>query len=298
MTRAPGARGDDGALLDALRGVRWPARRPVRGLTPGAHESRVRGISAEFTEYRPYRQGDETRKIDWKLFARSDRAYIRLSHDRVVLPTSVVMDASASMAFPTGTRAKWELARQVAVGLCAVAHAGGDPVGLVIPAEPSPKQLAPRARRGAVSELSRVLGDVKPAGRAPSQPALAAALRTSARVVLVTDFLGDAEALLVTARQNIVHGYELYAIHIVDQAELDPPRDGVLLTDPEQPDLRRPMAEGARVAYLTAFAAWRETLAHRWRAVGGHYTMAVSAVEPADRIVRRIVADRVPVRAV
>ena len=75
------------ALLDAVRGIRWPARTAVRGGIPGAHTSRLRGISAEFTEYRPYRQGDDTRRVDWKLFARSDRAYIRLSNDRAILPT-------------------------------------------------------------------------------------------------------------------------------------------------------------------------------------------------------------------
>src|SRR5260221_11311354 len=57
-------------LLDAVRGIRWPARSAVRGGIPGTHTSRLRGISAEFTEYRPYRQGDDTRRIDWKLFAR------------------------------------------------------------------------------------------------------------------------------------------------------------------------------------------------------------------------------------
>ena len=99
-------------LLDAVRGIRWPARTAVRGGIPGSHTSRLRGISAEFTEYRPYRQGDDTRRIDWKLFARSDRAYIRLSNDRAILPTMIVLDASASMAFPVATNGKWMLSRR------------------------------------------------------------------------------------------------------------------------------------------------------------------------------------------
>ena len=104
-------------LLDAVRGIRWPARKAVRGGIPGAHTSRLRGISAEFTEYRPYRQGDDPKRIDWKLFARSDRAYIRLSNDRAILPTMIVLDASASMAFPVATNAKWQLAGQLGVAL-------------------------------------------------------------------------------------------------------------------------------------------------------------------------------------
>src|SRR3990170_6524434 len=111
---------DYGSLLDSVRGIRWPARTAVRGGIPGAHTSRMRGTSAEFTEYRPYRQGDDTARIDWRLFARSDRAYIRLSNDRAILPTMIVLDASASMAFPVETNAKWVLSSQLAIGLAAV----------------------------------------------------------------------------------------------------------------------------------------------------------------------------------
>src|SRR5512141_3418821 len=100
---------DFAALLGSVRGIRWPARSAVRGGIPGAHTSRLRGISAEFTEYRPYRQGDDLRRIDWKLFARSDRAYIRLSNDRAILPTTILLDATASMAFPVSTLGKWTL---------------------------------------------------------------------------------------------------------------------------------------------------------------------------------------------
>jgi len=82
-----------GALLDAVRGVHWQARRAVTGALAGTHHSKQRGTSAEFTEYRFYRQGDDPRRIDWRLLARSDRAYIRLATDRAILPTMIVLDA-------------------------------------------------------------------------------------------------------------------------------------------------------------------------------------------------------------
>ena len=82
-----------GALLDAVRGVQWPARRVVPAGPVGAHHSRMRGASTEFAEYRAYRQGDEARRIDWRLLARSDRAYVRLTTDRAVLGTTIVLDA-------------------------------------------------------------------------------------------------------------------------------------------------------------------------------------------------------------
>jgi len=93
-----------GALLDAVRGVRWPTRRRATGATIGAHRSRLRGSSSEFSEFRPYRQGDDPRRVDWRLLARSDRAYVRLTTDRATFRTSMIVDASASMAFPQPTR--------------------------------------------------------------------------------------------------------------------------------------------------------------------------------------------------
>src|SRR4051812_1432825 len=121
-----------GALLDAVRGVHWPSRRAVAGGPTGSHHSKMRGVSAEFTEYRLYRQGDDSRRLDWRLLARSDRAYIRLATDRAVLPTTIVLDASASMAFPVASRAKWRRAQEIAIGLAAVTHADGDPVGVAV----------------------------------------------------------------------------------------------------------------------------------------------------------------------
>jgi uncharacterized protein (DUF58 family) len=105
-----------GPMLDALRGVRWPARRAVAAAATGAHRSRQRGTSGEFTEYRVYRQGDDPRALDWKLLWRSDRAFVRLSDDRALLPTRIVLDGSASMDFPVGGgMSKWQMACTMAV---------------------------------------------------------------------------------------------------------------------------------------------------------------------------------------
>src|SRR5215217_3109585 len=170
---------DYAALLDAVRGIRWPARSAVRGGIPGAHTSRMRGSSAEFTEYRPYRQGDDLRRIDWKLFARSDRAYIRLSNDRAILPTTIVLDASASMAFPLASLGKWSLASQAGIGLTAVARNSADPVGLVIAREKEIVQLPPRTRQSVINEMVRAVSETTPAGNHPLTTALDAAARIS-----------------------------------------------------------------------------------------------------------------------
>src|SRR5258708_32357444 len=117
-----------GALLDAVRGVRWRAARRVTGATLGAHLSHLRGNSSEFSEFRPYRQGDDPRRLDWRLLARSDRAFVRLTTDRATLPATLIVDASASMAVPPPGRRKRGLTRAVRVGLAFLRPVGGRPV--------------------------------------------------------------------------------------------------------------------------------------------------------------------------
>jgi uncharacterized protein (DUF58 family) len=279
-------------LLDAVRGIRWPARSAVRGGIPGAHTSRLRGISAEFTEYRPYRQGDDPRRIDWKLFARSDRAYIRLSNDRAILSTMIVLDASASMAFPVATKAKWKLAAQLGVGLGAVARNSGDPVGLVIARGEDPLLLSPRMRSSVTYEIIRAVSATEPSGSVPLSPSVSIAAQSGGRLVIVSDFLGDAVDLLATASRWVVAGREVHAIHVVAHEELNPSRESSMVADPEAAEIRRPMIGEARDQYVEAFARWRDELAHDWSDAGIAYTMAVTGEEGADHLIRRIAAIR------
>ena len=276
-----------GALLDAVRGVHWQARRAVTSPIAGMHRSKLRGTSAEFTEYRLYRQGDDPRRIDWRLLGRSDRAYIRLATDRAIIPTMLVLDASASMAFPLANRAKWVRACEIAIALAAVVHADGDPIGVAVrDARGAERVVAPRTRRGVVSEIARVVDSAQPSGDDPLAPRLAA-LR-AARIAVITDLLGDADEVLRAARVRMAAGNEVHLVHIVAREELDPPRRPMLAADPEQPTVQRLLVDSTRPAYENAFGEWRAEMARRWRAAGAAYIEVVTD-EPAPHAVRRIV---------
>lgn len=275
-----------GSLLDALRGVKWPALRPVAGALPGAHHSRLRGAAPELSEYRLYRQGDDPRRIDWRLLARSDRAYIRLAEDRSVVPTLLVADATASMAFPARSLAKWRMACDIVIGLAAVAHAARDPVGLMVAGAGGMRQLPPRTRRGIVGEIARALDSTVPAGSGTIAGALVGA-RARSRIAIVSDFLGDADELRRRAGELAAGGGEVHAVHVVADEELDPPKGAMLAVDPEDASVARPWVADTRPAYLARFAAWREELAAAWRGEGLTYTLAITS-EPASRIVRRV----------
>jgi uncharacterized protein (DUF58 family) len=293
MAANPGEPYDDfAALLDAVRGIRWPARSMVRGGIPGVHTSRVWGSSAEFSEYRPYRQGDDLRRIDWKLFARSDRAYIRLSNDRSILPTMIVVDASASMAFPVTTNGKWRLATQVGVGLASVARNGGDPVGLALAGGQKQELISPRTRRTVIHEITRALGATRPSGNAPLAPSISIAAQSAGRLVIISDFLGDAAEILSAASRLVAAGREVHAVHIVAGEEIDPPRDATIVTDPEAPAVRRALIGETRDAYIAAYAAWRDGVAHEFSDAGVGYTMVIVGAEAPDHLIRRLTAPR------
>ena len=279
-----------GALLDAVRGVRWSARRRATGATIGAHRSRLRGSSSEFSEFRPYRQGDDPRRVDWRLLARSDRAYVRLTNDRATMRTEIILDASASMAFPPVTLDRWHRAREVAIGLAAVAHAEGDPVGLAV-ASGATTRVPPRARRSVLAEMIRAVDASAPSGASALAPLLAAS--RASRVAVITDLLGDADALLAESRLAVAAGGEVVLLHLITPEELDPPAEAQLAVDPEQPTVRRSLDAEGRQGYRAALEGWLDLMQRDFRAAGVRYLRALTR-EPAARIVRRVAAD-VPV---
>lgn len=276
--------GPYGALLDAVRGVRWPARRPVPQGAPGAHQARSRGVAPEFAEYRPYRQGDDPRRLDWKLLARSDRAFIRLAPDHSTLGTTFIVDASASMEYPAAESNKWMLAKRLTVALAAAAHAGADPVGAVIASALTVQRLEPRTRRGVVGEIARALDATRPDGSPPIAPHV---VLSAPRCVVITDCLGDVAALRTALAQHVVRGGEAYLLHVVARQELEPSSAPMLATDPRDPSMRRALLSATRAEYLQRFDAFRADVARAMRADGVQVHEVVDDV-PVDVLVRRI----------
>ncbi|MBU6365385.1 MAG: DUF58 domain-containing protein [Gemmatimonadetes bacterium] len=278
-----------GALLDALHGLRWPARRRAAGGVSGSHAARQRGPGGEFAEVRPYRQGDDPRQLDWRVLARTDRPYVRLLDDRVARATWLVLDATASMAYPSADVAtgKWGMARALAVGLASVAVAGGDPVGVMAVHAGGVLRLDAAMRRGVVAEVATRLDALRCDGEAPLAPALAM-LPPRARVVVCTDGLADAAAQRREAARHVAGGAEVTCVQLVAREELTPPAQPETARDPEGgfPDQRRDAAGWP--AYLARFEAFRGAEAAAWRAVGARWVEVRADEAPADAV-RRVV---------
>jgi uncharacterized protein (DUF58 family) len=272
-----------GALLDALRGVRWSARLRPRTTSVGAHSAKRIGPNVEVTEYRPYRQGDDPRRLDWKLLARTDRAYVRLAPDIATSPTMLLLDASASMGAGLGGETKWRQARMLCVGLATIARAAGDPIGLIVVRGDGARRVIPRARGDVVREMMRVV-DAQSVDGSPLLALALEGLRGIDRVVIVSDLLGDADALIDRGASLVARGMEVIVAHIVARAELTLGGDRAVAVDPEDPTLRRPMSRSAHNAYQTAFGAFRTLMRNRWLATGARYLEVVDDLPSADAV--------------
>jgi uncharacterized protein (DUF58 family) len=281
------ATGPFGDLLDAVRTLTWPARRRVAGTRTGSHPSTLRGRAPELSEYRLYRQGDDPRDLDWKLLARSDRPFVRLADDRAIHETWLLLDASASMGFPEPGHDKWRTAVALTVALASVAQRAGDPVALLVPRSDGLVRLDPTTRRDLPQQLAITLGTLAPVGDGPLAPA-ATTVPARARLVILSDFLGDEEALRAYCGVHVSAGGEVVAAHIVSRGELSLAEEFSFVRDPESASLERSVDEGSRNAYDASFAEWRHALQQQWTSLGASY-VCLTAEDDRARSARAVV---------
>jgi uncharacterized protein (DUF58 family) len=276
------------ALLDALTGLTWPSASRARAGDPGAHRSSRLGRSPEFTEYRAYRPGDDLRRLDWKLYGRTDRLFLRIADDHAALRTAIVVDASASMRFPKDERGKWEHACAIALGLAAIAINDGDAVGMTLSAAAGDRSLPPSRRRDMLHDIAQLFDVVHPVG-SPSLADSITRVASHPRVVVLTDFLGDAEHALSALRVAVAAGAEVFAVHVVADEELNPPTRPFVAADPEREEVRRSLSEANRAGYDAAFASWRAHIAAELHGMSARYALT-STADPVREVVRRVVS--------
>lgn len=227
-------------LLERLGGLQLAARGLARGATGGVHRSPHRGAGDEFARHRGYEPGDDTRRIDWKLFGRIDRLYVREYRETSSLRTVLVVDASASMGFAEpGGPSKLRYASHAAAGLAHLMLAAGDAVGLIVFGEVVRVAAPPRTRRGQFGEVLRQLESLGPAGVGDAAAALERAgelLRRPGRVVLLGDLLEEdgGDALLAATGRLRARGDETIVLRVLTPAERGEAGAG-LFFDPERP---------------------------------------------------------------
>ena len=213
----------DPATLMQLRSLELRARHVVQGSMTGLNRSPYHGFSVEFTEYRQYTQGDDPRHLDWKLFARSDRYYIKRFEDETNLRCLLLLDASKSMNFGSVGYTKSDYAKTLAATLAYFLATQRDAVGLATFASEIEDFIPPRYRSGHLRRLIASL-EKTPHGTEThlSRPLVQIAERLNKRgmLVMISDLLSPLETLEESLGSLTIRGQDVIVFHILDPEEL------------------------------------------------------------------------------
>jgi uncharacterized protein (DUF58 family) len=235
----------------------------VQGFLAGLHASPYHGFSVEFSEHRKYVPGDDIRDIDWNVYAKTDKYYLRKYEAETNVTGYVVMDLSASMAYTYRQQlTKFEYAICLAAALGYLMIHQQDPVGLVAFDTGIRTALPPRSKRTQLGNILGLLASLKPSGPTDVATCLhqvAAMVRNRGLIILFSDLLADPEPVMQSLHHLRHRGHEVIVFHILDEAEVHFPFEGVVeFRDVEEERKLTLDAKGMRSDYLQALDEFRE----------------------------------------
>ena len=213
--------------ITSLQNLQLFARTVVEGFTTGHHASPHKGFSVEFRQHRPYVQGDDIRRLDWKIFGRADRFYIREYDEETNLRATLVLDASGSMGY-RGQKGvlKFDYARKLAAAMAYLLMSQQDAVGLVTFDSRVREFIPNRTPITHLHHLQSALVKTEPGeetGLAPVLESLAQRLKRRGLVILISDFFDDADAILKAIGVLRKKGHEIIAMQLWDRDEIEFP---------------------------------------------------------------------------
>lgn len=274
----------DPALLATISDLALLARTVVDGFMHGQHRSMRKGSSLDFAEHRSYQPGDDLRRIDWRVYGRTDRFYIKEYDADTNASVIFAVDASGSMDWGSGTVTKFVYARMLAASLAWLSQSQGDRVGLATFTTTLTEVIPPSVRHlqrmlhalatTAVGGPSRLVECVEQVGLLSARTGI---------VVLVTDCYEDPERLGRAVDALRMHGHDVILFHVVDPAERELPGDDDTTFEDAETGVLLPLKPDAlRDKYRTLVSAHHRALEQRLVAAGADY-VRLDTSEPLDR---------------
>ena len=285
----------DPDLLSRLGALPFESRAPMLGNVAGKHRSPHRGSSVEFAEYRKYVEGDDTRRLDWKVFARSDRFHIKEFEADTNLRAYFVVDASGSMNFEGEHGSKVAYARKIAASLAYLLVNQGDAAGLSVCTEKLHLEIPPSRNVSHLERIFATLNDLKPEGETGLVDALhtiAEKVSQRALIVILSDLFADPEELGDALQHLRYRKHDIAVFHLMDPQEIDfefdrPKRfvdleDGTALV--AEPNL---IAE----EYKTALRDFMEAVRDKCHDANADYQL-ITTETPAEPLMREFLTAR------
>jgi uncharacterized protein (DUF58 family) len=286
----------DPQALMTIRSLELRARAVVEGFWNGLHRSPFHGFSVEFTEYRQYTSGDDPRYLDWRVFARSDRYFIKKYEDETNLRCHLLVDRSRSMDFGSPGYTKGQYASTLAATLAYFLHLQGDSTGLLTFDEAVREYLPARHRPGHLRQLMLAL-EMPTAGRATDLNApierISALIRKRGIVALISDFLAPIDRLERNLIALTAGGHEVLIFQVLDPAELKFGLDQPALFEDAESARTLYIDPGlARMSYLEKFERHCEALRAICRRLGISHQQ-LSTTQPLELALYGFLQERV-----
>jgi uncharacterized protein (DUF58 family) len=238
----------------------------VEGFVLGLHRSPYRGFSVEFAEHRQYSPGDEIKHIDWKVFGKTDRYYVKQFEEETNLACYIVVDASASMAYRSKENGltKLQYASYMAACLSYFIMRQRDAVGLMLFDNQVRTVLPPRMRQSHLKHVLSALDSLKPGKETNiAQPLhhLADGLKRRGLVILISDLLDDPESIMSALQHFRFQGHDIIVFQVMDNAELTFPFDSMTEFSDMETGLKTTVSpEGIRATYMSELKKFLSTI--------------------------------------
>ena len=251
----------DAETLNRLSGLEVTARHVVEGFLSGLHDSPYKGSSVEFAEHREYVPGDDIRRLDWKVYAKSDRFYIKEYEEETTLKAYLVLDTSRSMEFRSDGPSKLEYGKQLAAALAYLIQRQQDQVALILFDEKVRKFLPPQSNQTRLRTVFRALVEADSRDKTDLGVIfheVAERLRQRSLVVVISDLFDDVERLIHGLNHMAHRGHDVIVFHTLDAAELTFPYEKMTRFEGLEIDeklLANPKA--LQEAYLAELAAFQ-----------------------------------------
>ncbi len=219
----------DPKVLAKFSSLYLVAKTVVEGFITGLHKSYYKGFSVEFAEHREYTAGDDLRYLDWKVFARTDRMYIKVFREETNVKSYILLDASASMRYTSHSVSKLEYGAMLASALSYLMISQKDAVGLATFDTALRTLVKPASTSAQLHFLADRLEHTQPGGRTSLGPVLASVaphIKRRSLIILISDLLDDPEAVMKGLARFKHHRHELIVFHLFDPAEVSFPFTG------------------------------------------------------------------------
>ena len=286
----------DPATLSSISGLDLIAKTVVDGFVAGLHRSPDFGFSQEFAEYRAYSEGDDLRHVDWNVFARTDKCFLKRYRGETNSQLLILLDTSASMSYGSQPVHKLDYARFVAASLCYMANLQRDAAGLIIFDEDVKNYVAPSTRQGQLFRLLHAIEKAEPGTHTDFVKPFVHFqnfLHRRGIVVVISDFYESPDTIVKTVEPLRFRGNEVILFHVLDPQELKPKfREPVLLYDLEDnANALEVSPEYARHEYRKKIDAHVESLSSAARSHGMDYFL-MNTERPLDEGLREYLSVR------